>query len=163
MLILADNIGQSGGEFRLGWSVGYVDAEYKEFIGATGEDVADERVFQNTPEWTATGVLTYSTPADLFNTPGLVSVITSLAYRSETSQFEIPTPELDQDSYTLWDLSLVWTADSGRWSAGLHGKNLTDEEYKVAGYNFPALGQEGNVTAFYGPPQTVTATVEYVF
>jgi iron complex outermembrane receptor protein len=156
-------MGRTGDSLRLGWSIGYIDAEYKEYIGATGEDVADERVFQNTPDWTASGVLTYETPVNLFNTPGTFSVITSLAYRSETSQFETPTPELDQPSYTLWDLSFVWTQDSGRWSAGIHGKNLTDEEYKVAGYYFPAptLGLEGSVTAFYGNPRQIWGTVQF--
>jgi iron complex outermembrane receptor protein len=163
LAILADDMGRTGDSLRLGWSIGYIDAEYKEYIGATGEDVADERVFQNTPDWTASGVLTYETPVNLFNTPGTFSVITSLAYRSETSQFETPTPELDQPSYTLWDLSFVWTQDSGRWSAGIHGKNLTDEEYKVAGYYFPAptLGLEGSVTAFYGNPRQIWGTVQF--
>jgi len=51
------------------------------------------------------------------------------------------------------------------WRAPLHGKSLTDEEYKVAGYYYPAptLGLEGSVTAFYGNPRTITATVEYSF
>ena len=159
--ILADDLGRAGSSLRLGWSVGYIDAEYKEFIGASGEDVADERVFQNTPDWTAGGVLTYDVPVNLFNTPGVFSVITSLSYRGKTSQFEIPTPELDQDAYTLWDLSLVWRQDSGRWSAGIHGKNLTDEEYKVAGYYFPTLGLENNITAFYGNPRQIWGTVQF--
>jgi iron complex outermembrane receptor protein len=115
------------------WALGWLDAEYTEFIDATGEDVSDQAVFQNTPEWTASGALTYERPLSMFG------------------------------NFTLWDLSVVWEDDDGHWRFGLHGKNLTDEEYKVAGYNFPALGQEGNVTAFYGPPQTVTATVEYAF
>ena len=158
--ILAQDMGKVGSGLRLGWSIGYIDAEYKEFI-LDGENVADERVFQNTPDWTATGMLTYETPVNLFNTPGMFSVITSLSYRGETSQFEVPTPELDQSSYTLWDLSMVWSQDSGHWSAGLHGKNLTDEEYKIAGYYFPALGLENNVTAFYGNPRQIWATVQY--
>lgn len=159
--ILADDLGRAGSSLRLGWSIGYIDAEYKEFIGPTGEDVADERVFQNTPDWTASGTLTYNTPVELFSMPGTVSVITSLSYRGATSQFELPTPELDEDSFTLWDLSLVWAADSGRWNAGIHGKNLTDEEYKIAGYYFPALGLENNVTAFYGNPRQIWATVQF--
>lgn len=159
--ILADDLARAGSSLRLGWSVGYIDADYKEFIGPTGEDVSDERVFQNTPDWTATGALTYDIPVNLFNTPGTFSFITSLSYRGETSQFEIPTEELDQESYTLWDLSLVWADDSGRWSAGLHGKNLTDEEYKVAGYYFPGLGLENNVTAFYGNPRQIWGTVQF--
>jgi iron complex outermembrane receptor protein len=159
--ILADDIGSSGGDLRLGWAIGYIDAEYNEFIDAFGNDVADERVFQNTPEWTATGTLTYDVPVNFFNTSGLFSVITALSYRDETHIFEVPNPFLDQDSYTLWDLSLVWSQDSGRWNVGIHGKNLTDEEYKVAGYFFPALGLENNITSFYGNPRQIWATIQY--
>jgi len=145
------------------WAVGWLDAEYTQFIDAFGQDVSDEAVFQNTPEWTASGALTYERPLSLFGNGGQFYFIPSIAYRSEASQFEFPNELLDQDAFTLFDLSIVWEDDDGHWRVGLHGKNLGDEEYKVAGYNFPALGLEGNVTAFYGPPQTVTATVEYVF
>jgi iron complex outermembrane receptor protein len=123
--------------------------------------VSDEAVFQNTPDWTVTGMLAYDMPVNLFKTPGTFSFITSLAYRGDTSQFQFENPFLDQPSYTLWDLSLVWNQDSGHWSAGIHGKNLTDEEYKVAGYFFPALGLENNITAFYGNPRQIWATVQY--
>jgi len=160
-VILAQDLGRTGSGLRLGWAVGYIDAEYNEFINAFGDDVADERVFQNTPEWTATGTLTYDTPVNLFNTSGMISVITALSYRDKTSIFEVENPFLDQEAYTLWDLSLVWSQDSGHWNAGIHGKNLTDEEYKVAGYFFPALGLENNVTAFYGNPRQIWATVQY--
>ena len=161
--ILADDLGTAGSSLRLGWAIGYIDAKYNEFIDATGNDVADERVFQNTPDWTASGVLTYDTPVNLFNTAGMVSVITSLSYRSKTSIFEVENPYLDQKAYSLWDLSLIWSQDEGHWSAGIHGKNLTDEEYKVAGYYFPVptLGLEGTVTAFYGNPRQIWATVQY--
>ena len=159
--ILAQDLGRTGSGLRLGWAIGYIDAEYNEFIDAFGNDVADERVFQNTPEWTATGTLTYDTPVNLFKTPGTFSVITALSYRDKTSIFEVPNPFLDQKAYTLWDLSLVWSQDSGHWNAGIHGKNLTDEEYKVAGYFFPALGLENNVTSFYGNPRQIWATVQY--
>lgn len=149
--------------FSFAWSFGYLDAEFKQFIDAFGNDVADEREFQNTPEVTSSASLTYETPLSLFSNSGSLAVITSLAYRGDTTQFEVPTPELDQDAYTLWDMSIVWEDDDGHWRAGLHGKNLTDEEYKVAGYYFLALGLESSVTAFYGNPLTVTATVDYRF
>jgi iron complex outermembrane receptor protein len=159
--ILADDLGRSGAGLRLGWAIGYIDAEYNEFIDAFGNDVADERVFQNTPEWTATGTLTYDIPVNLFDSAGMFSIIGAASYRSETHIFEVPNPFLDQKSYTLWDLSLVWNQDSGRWSAGIHGKNLTDEEYKVAGYFFPALGLENNITSFYGNPRQIWGTVQF--
>ena len=149
--------------WSFGWAVGYLDAEYKEFINAAGVDVADQAVFQNTPKWTGHVNVTFETPLSLGNAGGSLAVITSLSYRDDASQFEFPNPLLDQQSFSLWDLSIVWEDDGGRWRAGIHGKNLGDEEYKVAGYNFPALGLEGNVTAFYGFPRTITGTVEYRF
>ncbi len=158
-----EGMARANDNWNFAWSIGYIDAEYTQFIDAFGVDVSDERVFQNTPELTASGFITYEMPMTLFSDEGSLAVITSASFRDDTSQFETPIPLLDQESYTLWDLSIVWEADDGRVRAGIHGKNLTDEEYKVAGYNFPTLGLEGNVTAFYGNPLTVTATVEFRF
>ena len=68
------------------------------------------------------------------------------------------------------NLSAVWISDDDHWTLGLHGKNLGDEDFKTAGYCFGAtgecplvLGLEDDTTIFYGPPRTVTATVEYRF
>ena len=158
--ILADDLGASGSQLLLAWSVGYIDAEFNEFIDAFGKDVADQRTFQNTPEWTGNGTMTYNLPVSWFGGSTL-GFITSLSYRGDHTQFEIATPELDQDAYTLWDLSVVWADDTGHWQVGLHGKNLTDEEYKVAGYYFPSLGLEGNITAFYGNPRQFWLDVQY--
>ncbi len=158
-----EGLAQLSEALSFSWAIGYLDAEFNEFIDAFGVDVSDERVFQNTPKVTASGSLTYEWPLSLMGTPGSIAAITTLSYRDDTSQFEVPNELLDQASYSLLDFSLVWEDDAGHWRAGIHGKNLTDEEYKVAGYNFPTLGLEGSVTAFYGNPRTVTATVEYRF
>ncbi|MEJ2603971.1 MAG: TonB-dependent receptor [Gammaproteobacteria bacterium] len=149
--------------FSLNWMLGYIDAEFNEFIDALGNDVADQRVFQNTPEWSASATLVYERPMDSFGWDSTFSVLNTLSYRDDTSQFEVPTPELDQDAYMLWDLSVVLESNDGRWRVGLHGKNLTDKEYKVAGYYFPDLGLESSITAFYGDPRRVMGTFEYRF
>ncbi|MEM1263813.1 MAG: TonB-dependent receptor [Pseudomonadota bacterium] len=149
--------------FSVNWSVGYIQAVFNEFVDAFGIDVADQRVFQNTPDWTAQGRANYITSMPLFGMPGELSLSAAVSYRSAASQFEAPNEFLDQGSFTLWDASVVWQDDDGKWLVGLHGKNLADEEYKVAGYFFPTLGLEGNITAFYGNPRVVTATVEYRF
>lgn len=149
--------------WKFGWALGYINAEYKEFIDASNTDVSDLAVFQNTPKVTAHGSVTYERPLTLFGQDGGFAFITSLSYRDDVSQFEFPDPLLDQEAFTLWDLSLVWEDDEGRWGVGLHAKNLGDEEYKVAGYPFPDLGLEGNTTAFYGPPRTVTVTATVNF
>ena len=100
-------------------------------------------------------------------------VCKTISYKGDSSQFEAPNPYLDQEAYTLWDMSIIWTLPNENWNIGLHGKNLTDEEYKVAGYNFvavnpdgsftPTLGLEGTLTAFYGNPRTWTMSVGYKF
>jgi iron complex outermembrane receptor protein len=144
------------------WAIGYINADYKDYV-VNKVEVSDIAVFQNTPELSGSVAATFETPVSWFGKDGNLFVIPSLAYRDKTSQFEFPDPLLDQKAYTLFDLSIVWEDDDGKWRAGVHGKNLGDEEYKVAGYPFPTLGLEGNVTAFYGNPRTVTATVEYRF
>ena len=162
-------------------SAGWIDAEYEEFItniGNTPTDVADFREVQNTPEFTANGNLTYNTALG----EGDLLIGTTLSYRSSTTQFEIPSPFLDQDGYALVDASVIYTAPSGRWSLGVFGKNLFDKEYITSGYQFavadpatgaivngangfplPSLGTEGIITAFYGNPRQVFATFSVSF
>ena len=75
--------------------------------------------------------------------------------------FETPAPEIDQPGYSLVDASAVWTSGSGRWRAGLHARNLTDERYRTGGYYFPGLAYGDSLIGFYGPPRTVFASLEY--
>jgi iron complex outermembrane receptor protein len=139
---------------------GYIDAEYDEWLVAIAgvlTDISSLRNFQNTPETSGNLTLRYEWPLTLWGADGALALIGALTHRDDTQQFETPTPLLDQMAYQLYDASLVWTSNDRRYQLGLHGKNLSDEEYKVAGYFFPTLG--GNtITAFYGNPRTVTAT-----
>ena len=112
----------------------------------------------------------YEHDANWFGHNGSLSWNGSIAYRSETNQFEIPSQFLDQPGYSLVNMSLVWRTVDGKYEWGLHGQNLTDKEYIVAGYNFatpdgtvPTLGLEGVVSAFYGPPRTISATFKMHF
>ena len=177
--LLGRNMATAGDAFTTMLSLGYIDAEYDEFIAsvtdpATGstalEDVADQRVFQNTPDWTGHWNLRYDVPLDLFGNDGMFSVIGAWSYRGKTHQFEVPSQFLDQDAYSLYDLHLVWKRNDGRYEFGLHGRNLGDEQYKTSGYVFATpdgststLGLEGVMNAFYGPPRTVTLTATVNF
>lgn len=161
VLGLAEDAFTTGDSLDFNWAVGYLNGQYDEFINAFGVDISDTAVIQNSPEWMAAGTLNYTVPVS----NGALSIINTLAYRGSYSQFELPNAALDQDGYTLWNASAVWNSNDGRWQAGVHGRNLTDERYKVSGYNFmnangtPNLGLEGTLTAFYGDPRTVTATI----
>ena len=149
--------------FSLSGMFGYIDAKYTKFIGAGGVDFASQRGFQNTPKRTANLRANYDWPMSVMGRTGKLSLINSVTFRDDTQQFEAKAPILDQPSFTLWDASLVWTTSDNRVRVGLHGKNLNDTRYKVAGYNFPTLPSTANssILAFYGNPRTASLTVEY--
>jgi iron complex outermembrane receptor protein len=175
---LAQDLATSGDRLSLSGSLGYIRADYKEYItqiaGRGPVDVADYRKVQNTPKFTGSATLGYTSPVG----EGDVSFSATASYRSKTYQFEIPNPYIDQNGYALFDASLVYTAPGGRWSLGVHGKNLANKKYKTSGYTFiaanaetgalpatiiPTLGKEGTLTAYYGNPRQVfaTATLEF--
>ena len=158
-----------GDTLDLSWTFGYLDASFDEFVDAFGVDVADQRVFQNTPEITYSTRLTYSRDFDFLGIQGTFDFLNMISGRSRASQFETPNRFLDQPAFALWDASIVWTTEDGKYQFGVHAKNITDERYIVAGYNFvnanlqPTLGQAGTLTGFYGDPATVTAQFSYNF
>lgn len=146
------------------FALGYIKAEFDEYRALnplTGrvEDFADRRVFQNTPEWTGAFSLTYQRD---MGEKGKISFIPSASYRSAFSMFEVPS-RLDQGAYWLYDASLVWSSANDRYKVGLHGKSLGDETYRIGGYNFPGGLFANSVTAYYGPPQAVTLSLEARF
>ena len=175
---LARDFAGDGSAINLAGTLGYIDGKYLKFINNLGVDVADFRRIQNTPTWTASGTLSGQFPG--FS--GSINASTTLSYRSKTTQFETPSPFLDQKGYALWDANLVWSSSDDSFSIGLHAKNILDKQYKTSGYQFvavnpttgapiltqagnvtPSLGQEGVVTAFYGNPRQVfvTGTVKF--
>ena len=192
-------IGDPGGpRLNFAWSLGYLDAKFKEFLtllnvdenlaplpgGLQPVDVADFRKVQNTPEWTASGTLSFTTPL----AGGSLNVNSTLSYRSKSQQFEIATPMLDQKGFSIWNAAATYDLPGGHWTIGLYGKNLANKKYISAGYNFlnqnpytgqfvgngvapgpafgvpgfdAALGREGVLTAYYGNPRQIFFTVGY--
>jgi iron complex outermembrane receptor protein len=105
---------------------------------------------------------------------GRLNLNTTVSYRSKSQQFELRSPGLDQGGFALWDANLIWRSNGNRYEFGIHGKNLTNKHYKVAGYNFllqdpltgnyildgagnvrSTLGRTGTLTAYYGNPRQV--------
>jgi iron complex outermembrane receptor protein len=152
---------QFSDQFSATLALGLINADYTEWLVAstdpvTGDpifvDISDSREFQNTPDTTANLRLRYAIPVGA----GSLAFIGSLTYKSDSHQFEIPNPLVDQKSFSLYDLSVVWASDDGRYEAGLHGRNLGDEDYVAASYDFGAV--DNSVIGFYGPPRTVSGT-----
>ena len=156
-------------DFSVSGMYSRIDAKYTEFVvvqnvGGVNQlvNVASQRVFQNTPKNSAHLSVNYDFPFNLAGNGGKLSLIGSASYKDKTSQFEYASA-LDQDAYSIYDASILWTSTDKKLRFGLHGKNLGDKHYKTGGYVFPTLGAEGTLTAFYGAPRTVSATMEYRF
>jgi iron complex outermembrane receptor protein len=152
----------------------YIDAKYDEWMVASGAalvNVAAQAEFQNTPKHSANLSATYDWPLAMMGRSGTLSLLNSVSYKSMVYQTEFArtggTPALDatvpgnlmlaQSGYALWDAGVVWTSADRKIQVGLHGRNLTDKRYKVAGYNFS--GFFNTVTTFYGDPRTVRLTL----
>ena len=165
-------IDSDSGTLTFAGSLGYIDAKYKTYItniAGVPTDVAAFRKIQNTPAWTGSASLDYGMAIG----EGRLNITGGMSFKSQTYQFEIPIPQIDQPAYQLFDASIVYRAPDNRWSLGLYGKNLSNERIKTSGYNFmvgnattgvlnqpfaAALGREGVLTAFYAPPRQVFVT-----
>jgi iron complex outermembrane receptor protein len=110
--------------------------------------------FQYTPKWTGSLELAYDTV--LYD--GVFTAAGSVAYRSLTQIYDVPS-QIDQPGYTLLDANFMWTSPSGRWSLSLKGSNLTDERYRVGGYNFLGAAYGNAVVGFYGAPRTILSSI----
>ncbi|WP_337879226.1 TonB-dependent receptor [Rheinheimera sp.] len=181
------NVGRSeatGAELELTWAaakgldiyanLGLIDASFEEAISYTpaGDpiDISDRFSVTNTPETTANIGFTYTSETSF----GDMVWTGSYGYRSKYSLTELDNL-LVQDGYGMLNMGVTWYSQDGHWTVGLHGKNLTDEEYLVGNYAFvtpdatqpsgyrPGLGGDNTLIGYYGAPRTVTLNVGYRF
>ena len=143
---------------RFDAAVGYLDAEYQEFIGAGGVDVSDVLTPANAPRWTARIGAEYRAPVSQ-NAEFIVAG--AIAYRGDVFPTVSSSPVLFQENYTLFDASAGFEFADGRYAIRAVGKNLSDERYRQQGFDLSdSLGYE---LGYYGAPRTwsITASVRY--
>jgi iron complex outermembrane receptor protein len=180
------NVGQSeakGLEFEFTWiagenlslfgNVGLIKADFKDVFSFDANlnriDITDNFVITNTPEQTANVGFTYDMPMPT----GDVVFTGNYSYRSEYSLNELGNV-LEQDAYGIVNLGVRWTSTDGKMTLGLHGKNLTNEEFLVGNYAFlgaanaalpngyaPGLGGDTTLIGYYGAPRTVSLSLGY--
>ncbi|AWL11190.1 Pesticin receptor [Saliniradius amylolyticus] len=144
-------------------ALGYLDGEIEE-----NNAVPPLLGLSNTPDLTANISASYYMDTDF----GPLIWNANYYHRGDYRLFET-SDLLLQDAYGTVNLSVTWESMDGKWYAGLHGKNLTDEEYLVGGYDFvgvaedgsylPGLGGDTTLIGYYGDPRTVHLTVGYRF
>lgn len=151
----------------LNLGLGYMDTEFVEFTDIdpnTGEigDVADQRDIPNTPDLSINAGVNYTLVADI----GDFVFTASASYRSETQIFPSADARLDEDEYTIVNVGVNYYHSDGNWSASLQGRNIFDEQVRIAGYNFSGTSQIGTeevIVGYYNDPATVSLTVKYEF
>ncbi len=180
------NVGQSdakGVEFEFTWiagqnlslfgNVGLIDASFKNVRSYDANlnpiDITDNFAITNTPEQTVNLGFNYDMPI----TNGDVVFTGNYSYRSDYSLTELGNI-LEQEAYGIVNLGVRWTSSDGKMTLGLHGKNLTDEEFLVGNYAFlgaadssrpngyaPGLGGDTTLIGYYGAPRTVSLSLGY--
>ncbi|MCG3168895.1 MAG: Pesticin receptor [Pseudomonadales bacterium] len=155
---------------------GYVDAEYDEFlsfdnISGAIADISNDRGFEFTPEHSYNVSLNYTFPRFVPN--GDVRARLDWSGMSE----HVFTPKLSgnkdiaQDGYDLFNFRLAWEdiavgcCNDGRMAVAAWVRNLTDEEYKIGGYEFDltGYGMGRASTSQWGEPRTYGIDVSYKF
>lgn len=181
------NVGESeatGFELEMTWlatnnltifgNLGLIDTEFSNVISYDAQgneiDITDQFVITNTPDTTANVGFSY----DMRFVGGDLVFNGNYSYRSEYGLTELGNV-LTQDAYGLVNLGVNWYSADGKWHVGLHGKNLTDEEFLVGNYAFlsedpnnpgqylPGLGGDTTLIGYYGEPRTVSLSVGYRF
>ena len=109
------------------------DAKYRNFIGPTGVDVANVRVFQNTPDWTLSATPTLSVPGRRRGRSPPIDGVVSQPDASVRNRQPVPRPAGLHAARRRDHLCL---RRGERYSIGIHGKNLTDKRYKTSGYQY---------------------------
>ncbi|TKB47521.1 TonB-dependent receptor [Thalassotalea mangrovi] len=168
---------QATQDLRFDLALGYIDSDFSEVIDTDLEgntfDKSDRFTISNTPEYTFNFAANYTLVTGL----GDFVFNGNYYYRDDYVLFEEDSL-LTQDGYGIVNLSVNWFSNEGSWYAGLHVKNLTDEEYLIGGYQFvtpdpsdpgntdlytPGLGGDNTLIGYYGDPQTISLTVGYNF
>ncbi|MCG9697731.1 TonB-dependent receptor [Shewanella sp. Isolate11] len=153
-------------------SLGLIDTSFEEVISydANGnkQDISDTYTITNTPDTTANVGFNYTLDTDI----GTFVANGNYYYRGDYD-LAVVDNLLSQDAYGLLNLGLNWYSNDGHWNAGVHWKNVTDEEYLVGNYAFvtpdtnggyiPGLGGDNTLIGYYGDPQTVSLTLGYIF
>ena len=136
-------------------NLGYLKAEYKEFINSQMQDVSEALEPINSPEFSGNFGLQYRHPMGF----AWLVIGADVSYRS---RYHVEVNNLDalrQGSFTLVNAVIGIEDNEDKWDLFFSAKNLTDEAYITHGFDltaFPGIG-----LAYYGAPRTYNIGFRY--
>ncbi len=146
----------------------FQDIEYEDFdtapttlaqeqAGADFQDLDGEPVIY-TSDISYSGTISYTNnlTENLLWTAG-----TSYSYRTEYQTDESNDPLVEQDDSTVVNLFFTLMPEDETWAIDLWGKNVTDEELYMVGFN--TTFQSGSYSAYLNAPPSYGVTARYNF
>lgn len=141
--------------WSLDFSYGHLDAKFKDYVFNTTLDFSGNRM-QRAPKHTLSLGLNFEKET------GIGDLATRIGYSYRSSIFfeadnNVVDRESSEGNLGLWDASI--NLNSGNWTIGLWGRNLTDERYRRQVLNSTGNAQRG----IWAEPRTFGARVSYNF
>ena len=150
---------------RLTGNVGYLDAEITEFQAPDPNNPGETIDISSTveplfsPEWSALLAAEFFWGFGSGDGYGRISY----SYTDDIKVANLTPSTGDVSAYGLLDATVAYTTESGKWRFALNGKNLTDEEYIQAGYDFGSALNFVSQLGFYGAPRTWSISATYTY
>lgn len=155
-----EGVWQATDNLRLTGSLGYLDHEYKEFMGAQcividedgtqqdpscvdgDEDLSGEKL-ERTPDWEANLAADW---VSAITSNLLLELNLSMYYSDKYAIRQDFHPLGTQDSFTKWDARIGLASADDRWDIALIGRNLGDKHvlqhaYEIADSNFVSFSE----------------------
>jgi iron complex outermembrane receptor protein len=139
--------------------VGYIDAEYDqldESVQTVG--ITESHDLPQTPEWSANAGIAYTAQWGNWS----ITPRADWAYTDDVYNNAVNTPQLLQESYSLYNAALTVESDDGTWQFMLAGRNLGDETILVAGSS-GYITASGYTAANYAREREWSFSAKYSF
>ena len=115
--------------------LGLLSAEYDDFVVPDG-DFSGKRIPMS-PELTFNGLAQYDVwPGDA----GKLTTQLDFNYQGEVFFDAFNNPLLREDAYWMWNARAAWTSRDENWEVAAFGRNLSDVEYMVYGFDLSFFG-----------------------
>jgi iron complex outermembrane receptor protein len=139
--------------------VGYIDAEYAELDDSvTSVGITDDNELPQTPEWSANAGVAYTAQMGNWS----ITPRVDWAYTDDVYNNAVNTPQLLQESYSLFNAAITVLSDDEKWEFMLAGRNLGDETILVAGSS-GYITASGYTAANYAREQEWSFSAKYSF
>jgi iron complex outermembrane receptor protein len=125
-------------------------------VGVIGLD--ESKQFERLSKWTLNAAV--QKVFTLGSGYGSLTPRVAWSYRSKFYNDASNVEAIAQPGYSLWDASLGWRSNTGRWSVSANVDNIADEDY-IVGAAYNAIVRNHNVVVARGRQWSVRAQVEF--